>query len=208
MGGKEKRKTLYHFLCSLSTPIMASTTFRISSRRSVRPYLLDRISNSTSQFPSQNRNARIAIPLSISKSNFRSFSTSTARLEASSSSSTSTILPESISNLITPLAPYLHDLPSTLHLSVFETSYPQAISILILTFLLRSTITLPISIWSRSRTRRMVELLLPEWNADKKKLPIQVLKRCRRAGKSYEEYQQELKAEVSSAFLARVDLSQ
>lgn len=53
----------------------------------------------------------------------------------------------------------------------------------------------------------MVELLLPEWNADKKKLPIQVLKRCRRAGKSYEEYQQELKAEVSLVILARIGVS-
>jgi len=44
----------------------------------------------------------------------------------------------------------------------------------------------------------MVELLLPEWNKEKRELPVKVMKRCRRSGKNYEEYKAELTIEVSS----------
>lgn len=90
--------------------------------------------------------------------------------------------------------PYLEQLPELLHLPPSAHSY--AISIAIVTVLLRSCITLPAALWQRARTRRMVELVVPEWEKLKEELPRLVAKRCRKERKSYEEYEKTLKKEV------------
>jgi inner membrane protein COX18 len=103
-------------------------------------------------------------------------------------------LGESSSSYMEQLVPWFEQLPQLLHLPT--SSHQYAISIVLLTIALRSAITLPVTLWQRKRAKRMVELVAPEWNRLKERLPESVAKRSRRQGLSYEAYEKELKKEV------------
>lgn len=100
-----------------------------------------------------------------------------------------------VTSMLAPLKPYIEALPAILHLPE-GTPHAYALAIAITTVLLRSAVTLPITLWQRRRTRRMVQLVAPQWAQLKQTLPISVAKRCRKEGKSYEAYEKELQKEV------------
>lgn len=94
-----------------------------------------------------------------------------------------------------PLAVMLQDLPSLLHLS--GSPYAYALSIVALTYVLRTTFTLPAVLWQRGRNDRLQRQVLPAWQELKATLPQKVAVQCRRAGLSYEEFEVKMQAEVS-----------
>lgn len=97
-------------------------------------------------------------------------------------------------SLLSSYATYIDQLPQLLHLP--PSTHAYAISIVLLTVTLRSIVTLPVTLWQRKRTKRMVDHVVPQWQDLKSTLPQMVAKRCRREKKSYEEYEKELKREV------------
>lgn len=101
-----------------------------------------------------------------------------------------------------PWVPTIHNLAETLHLSG---PHAHVLSIVALAFTLRTVVTLPITLWQRGKTRKLADHVLPEWNKMKEEIPLAVRARCRRSGKSYEEFNLEVKKEVSArAFRAIV----
>jgi inner membrane protein COX18 len=98
-------------------------------------------------------------------------------------------------SIFAPLVPYMEQLPQLMHLPPSTHSY--ALSIVILTIVARSCITLPVTLWQRTRTNRMVEQVLPRWEHLKERLPQVIAKRCRKQGLSYKQYEVELHKEVS-----------
>ncbi|CDW96918.1 hypothetical protein [Sporisorium scitamineum] len=97
-----------------------------------------------------------------------------------------------------PWVPTINNLADTMHLSG---PYAHALSIFILAFAVRTAVTLPMTLWQRSKTRKLTEKVLPEWEIMKERIPLAVRARCRRAGMSYEafeaETQKELKAKLA-----------
>ncbi|KAK0539401.1 hypothetical protein OC835_001150 [Tilletia horrida] len=100
-----------------------------------------------------------------------------------------TVVP-AIQSLPPLLAPYL---PGPL------AAYPITTSLILITCTLRTAVTLPAALWQRARSRRMAEDVYPIWEQMKKQLPLQVRDRCRRAGKSYDEFRTELEAEMKKS---------
>ncbi|KAL9936894.1 hypothetical protein V8E36_004129 [Tilletia maclaganii] len=99
------------------------------------------------------------------------------------------------------LAPALQALPPTLapYLPGPLAAYPISTTLVLLTITLRTAVTLPAALWQRARTRRMATEVVPVWEQMKKELPLQVRARSRRAGKSYEEFNVELEAEMKKS---------
>ncbi|GAA5913795.1 hypothetical protein JCM6882_007701 [Rhodosporidiobolus microsporus] len=97
-----------------------------------------------------------------------------------------------------PLSAIFLSLPPTLHLS-------YAAFIPLFTILYRSTTTLPITLWQRRRTRRFAEEVLPLVRKEQGRIALETRDECRRAGKSFEEYQKvfEKKAKAAAHALAR-----
>jgi hypothetical protein len=74
---------------------------------------------------------------------------------------------------------------------------PYALSIVLMTIALRSSITMPLTVWQRRRVRRVQEKVVP---AAKKWMAVaryNLRTEFRRAGKGYEEYVAELNKQVS-----------
>lgn len=71
-----------------------------------------------------------------------------------------------------------------------------ALSIVVLTIAIRSTVTVPFTIWQRKRMRRMRELINPEMKAANELLAVKVAKESRAKGLDYEQYRKELKIQV------------
>ncbi|KAN0065617.1 hypothetical protein ACQY0O_000743 [Thecaphora frezii] len=122
-------------------------------------------------------------------------STASAALADPASSSASSSAELASSTFLDPLVPALHSLAETLHITGPSS---HALSIVVLAFAVRTVFTLPMTIWQRRRTLRMTELVVPEWTAYKEKAPNVVRARCRKAGKSYEEFQKELQADLKA----------
>ncbi|GAA5841317.1 hypothetical protein JCM11251_001623 [Rhodosporidiobolus azoricus] len=142
---------------------------------------------------------------------------------SSSSSSTTappSALPDAASPPSPPLKPTLSDLFSPTSLpdpTFFEPasslflSLPPALHlsyaafIPLFTLFYRSTTTLPITLWQRRRTRKFTEVVLPLVRKEQGRIALETRDECRRAGKSYEEYQKvfEKKAKTAALSLAR-----
>jgi inner membrane protein COX18 len=86
-------------------------------------------------------------------------------------------------SIFAPLVPYMEQLPQLMHLPPSTHSYALS--------------TLPVTLWQRTRTNRMVEQVLPRWEHLKERLPQVIAKRCRKQGLSYKQYEVELHKEVS-----------
>lgn len=72
-----------------------------------------------------------------------------------------------------------------------------AVFIPLLSFSLRLATSYPIALWQRSRTRKFASVVVPEIKAAQEIARDQLRDQCRRAGKSYEEYERLFKARVS-----------
>ncbi|KAM0789979.1 hypothetical protein ACM66B_005311 [Microbotryomycetes sp. NB124-2] len=97
-----------------------------------------------------------------------------------------------------PASTVLLSLPPSLHLS-------YALFIPLWTLLLRSSTTLPLTLWQRARTRRFAEKVLPLIRQAQHRISLQTRDECRRAGKSYEDYQKEFlkRAKAEAKQIAR-----
>ncbi|GAA6038133.1 hypothetical protein JCM8097_007563 [Rhodosporidiobolus ruineniae] len=82
-----------------------------------------------------------------------------------------------------PLSAVFLSLPPSLSLS-YATFIP------LFTLFYRSTTTLPVTLWQRRRTRRFTDVVLPLVKREQGRIALETRDECRRAGKSYEEYQQ------------------
>lgn len=117
----------------------------------------------------------------------------------------------------TPLPPnpapplLLHSAPSTiLNPTLFEPAsnillavppslgLSYAAFIPIATIVIRLCTTLPITLWQRQRTRRLVEVVMPLVRDGQRKLSFECRDECRRKGMSFEEYQDVFKKRVST----------
>ncbi len=91
--------------------------------------------------------------------------------------------------------PTINHLADTMHLSG---PYSHALSIFILAFAVRTVVTLPMTLYQRSKTRKLTEKVLPEWEILKEQIPLQVRARSRRAGLSYESFEKETQKELKA----------
>lgn len=91
--------------------------------------------------------------------------------------------------LFEPLSAAFLSLPPSLSLS-------YAAFIPLFTLFYRSTTTLPIVMWQRRRTRRFADLVMPLLRREQGRLALETRDECRRAGKTFEEYQAVFKKKV------------
>lgn len=113
----------------------------------------------------------------------------------------------------TPVKPSLLDLvaPTSLPdptffepVSAVFLSLPPALSlsyaafIPLFTLFYRSTTTLPVVLWQRKRTRKFTDVVLPLLRREQGRIALETRDECRRAGKSYEEYQKVFQKKVRS----------
>ena len=87
------------------------------------------------------------------------------------------------------LSSTLQALPETLHITG---PYATSITILLVTVALRSTITLPITIWQKRSLNKMADKVIPEWKEAQKRLPAEVGRKMARKRASMAEYKLEL----------------
>jgi hypothetical protein len=90
-------------------------------------------------------------------------------------------------SILDPLAQALISLP-----------LPSGVTIILLTLILRSCFTLPVTLWQRRRLIRNATEVMPRMQEINNRLAGVVAKECRKKGMSYEAYQKELKRQVSS----------
>lgn len=98
--------------------------------------------------------------------------------------------PNLVSKLLSLSSDGFLALPHTLGIASY------AVTIVLLTLLLRCSITVPVTIWQRKRVKRVQDLVVPaakQWLASAK---YSLRAEYRRAGKSYEEYVAALNAKV------------
>lgn len=93
--------------------------------------------------------------------------------------------------------PYIEQLPTYFGLSI-DSPHAYVISIILATIAMRTTITLPLTIWQRRRTQRLTEIVGPKWEQMKRDLPIEVGRKCRVQKKTHEEYKVELMKRLKS----------
>lgn len=111
------------------------------------------------------------------------------------------VLPEAAETLVTygslaptllqPLSTYLVELPPALALS-------YAVFIPLATLALRTSLTLPTTLWQRARTRKFAEVVMPEIRIAQERARFDVRRECRAAGLDYEQYQVAFKKRVRS----------
>lgn len=102
-----------------------------------------------------------------------------------------------------PLIPFA-DIPLTFFqpLSSILLSSPPSIGLSYAMFLplftlgLRGALTLPLMLWQRGRTRKFADVVMPEIRKAQEKARFDVRAECRRAGKSFEQYQEAFKIRV------------
>ncbi|GAA6009681.1 membrane insertase COX18 [Rhodotorula paludigena] len=97
-----------------------------------------------------------------------------------------------------PVSAVFLSLPPSLSLS-------YAAFIPLFTLFYRSTTTLPVVLWQRKRTRKFTDVVLPLLRREQGRIALETRDECRRAGKSYEEYQKvfQKKAREAAYALAR-----
>ena len=91
--------------------------------------------------------------------------------------------------ILEPLSAAFLSLPPTLSLS-------YAAFIPLFTILYRTCTTLPVTFWQQARIRRFRDLATPVLKRELGKVALETRAECRRAGKSFEEYQAEYKKRV------------
>lgn len=161
----------------------------------------------------------ISLPSRLRSSSHRGFASSTAAFSAAPSTSSipavnaaatssaetaaattqAVVEPEVVSGgfeFLEPWVPTIHNLAETLH---FTGPHAHALAIFVLAFAVRTAVTLPVTLWQRSKTRKLTEQVLPEWEIMKEQIPLQVRANCRRAGMSYEAFHKEAQKEVGFA---------
>lgn len=89
-------------------------------------------------------------------------------------------------------------LVDTVHSLLLSVPLPAGYTIILLTLLVRTGVTLPVTLWQRARARRTREIIVPEMKRLNDELAGPVARECRKAGMGYEEYKRELKRQVST----------
>ncbi|GAA5826415.1 hypothetical protein JCM3770_004697 [Rhodotorula araucariae] len=97
--------------------------------------------------------------------------------------------------MLEPLSGVFLSLPPALSLS-------YAAFIPLFTLLYRSTTTLPIVLWQRRRTRRFADVVMPLLRKEQGRIALETRDECRRAAKSYDEYQAVFKKKAKKAAYA------
>ena len=138
--------------------------------------------------------AASASPSSSLPSNEAATSSTSSAVNTATDSVADTDVASAGFEFLEPWVPTIHNLADTLHLSG---PYAHALSIFVLAFSVRTLVTLPVTIWQRSKTRKLTEHVLPEWEIMKEQIPLVARAKCRRAGMSYEAFEVEVKKEVS-----------
>ena len=73
-----------------------------------------------------------------------------------------------------------------------------ALLIPLLTLAIRGSLTLPLTLWQRARTRKFADVVMPLLRKEQTRISFETRNECRRAGKSFEEYQEVYKKRVSA----------
>lgn len=94
-------------------------------------------------------------------------------------------------------------LVDTVHSLLLSVPLPAGYTIILLTLLVRTGVTLPVTLWQRARARRTREIIVPEMKRLNDELAGPVARECRKAGMGYEEYKRELKRQVSPVRVGR-----
>lgn len=132
-------------------------------------------------------------PMFVGPAGSRSLSTTAASTSTSASSSLAAV-DQTLDASSSFLSPLLDPCVS------FLLSHPMptySSTIILLTLLLRSTITLPTALWARSRMRTFREQVIPRMKKENDRFAVEVARESRRTGKSYEEYKKVLKARLA-----------
>ncbi|SPO24966.1 related to COX18 - mitochondrial inner membrane protein required for membrane insertion of C-terminus of Cox2p [Ustilago trichophora] len=166
--------------------------------------------------------SRISLPSRFRSSGHRGFASSTAAFSAApltspipaanaaatSSAETASTTTQAVAEpeivtagfeFLEPWVPTIQNLAETLH---FTGPHANALAIFVLAFAVRTVVTLPVTLWQRSKTRKLTEQVLPEWEIMKEQIPLQVRAKCRRAGMSYEAFHKEAQKELKTALTA------
>ncbi|SOV07153.1 related to COX18 - mitochondrial inner membrane protein required for membrane insertion of C-terminus of Cox2p [Ustilago sp. UG-2017a] len=139
--------------------------------------------------------AASASPSSSLPSNEAATSSTSSAVNTATDSVADTDVASAGFEFLEPWVPTIHNLADTLHLSG---PYAHALSIFVLAFSVRTLVTLPVTIWQRSKTRKLTEHVLPEWEIMKEQIPLVARAKCRRAGMSYEAFEVEVKKELKA----------
>ncbi|WWC86132.1 uncharacterized protein L201_001003 [Kwoniella dendrophila CBS 6074] len=102
---------------------------------------------------------------------------------------------------LTPVSTIFDFIVNPLSQTLIDIQHPfgYGISIIILTLLVRTTFTLPISIWQRKRILKQKILVEPELKLKNEFIAKNVAKDFRKMGKSYDEYLLEVRKQVAKA---------
>ncbi|KAJ9107359.1 hypothetical protein QFC21_000809 [Naganishia friedmannii] len=115
---------------------------------------------------------------------------------------TAAIPPNRFSRLALALPSFtLPAVPSLTSLSEILLAHPfptYTATIVLLTVLVRSVFTLPATLWSRRRMKKMREIVRPEMQRVNERLAVQVMQECRKKGFGYDEYKKELKRQLAN----------
>lgn len=106
---------------------------------------------------------------------------------------------EATQGWLEPVARYLVSVPETIGI-LDALPYPYTASIVVMTLLLRSSISVPISLWQRSRGERLNNIVVPEWNVWKKQIPASILSRQASNGAEADEmHRRQVQRQIQSA---------
>ncbi|KAJ1033670.1 hypothetical protein NDA13_001654 [Ustilago tritici] len=181
-----------------STDVFHIAVAGMRTRASALP-VLPRIQPSYQRAPQTYRGfassslAASAAPSSSLPSNEAATSSTSSAVNIATDSVADTDVASAGFEFLEPWVPTIHNLADALHLSG---PYAHALSIFVLTFAVRTLVTLPVTIWQRCKTRKLTEHVLPEWEIMKEQIPLVVRAKCRRAGMSYEAFEVEVKKEL------------
>lgn len=84
--------------------------------------------------------------------------------------------------MLDPVAQYMASFPEWTGLTELGLAYPYTASVVGLTLLLRSFVSIPLTIWQRSRNDRLSRLVLPEWQVWQQQIPAAAWQRRLGAG--------------------------
>ncbi|KAK8865768.1 hypothetical protein IAR55_000915 [Kwoniella newhampshirensis] len=123
-------------------------------------------------------------------------STSTSALNSLDS-----ILPSVPADDPVPVSSFLDPIVNPLSDLLLNIPHPlgYGTTIILLTLIVRTTFTLPISIWQRKRALRAQRLVQPELKAINERLAISLKEECRKKGASYNQYLTELRRQLAIA---------
>lgn len=101
--------------------------------------------------------------------------------------------------LLQPASTFLDPLVHPLSDALLSIPHPlgYGTTLILLTLIVRTAFTLPVSLWQKKRAKKMQSIIAPEMKAINEHLAETVAKECRKKGVGYAEYLVELRRQVS-----------